>query len=45
MIKPLLNTVNSDVKLPKNTVLGFITKVENVECVGKYVLNHNAVYE
>ena len=33
MIIPLLNTVNSDVKLPKNAVLGSITKVENVECV------------
>ena len=33
MIIPLLNTVNSDVKLPKNTVLGSIIKVENVECV------------
>ena len=33
MIVPLLNTVNSDVKLLKNTVLGSITKVENAEYV------------
>ena len=30
---PLLNTVNSIVKLPKNTVLGSITKVDNAEYV------------
>ena len=41
MIIPLLNTVNSDVKLPKNTVLGSITKVENAAMCRKYVLNHN----
>ena len=29
----LLNTVNTDVKLLKNTVLGMITKVENIECI------------
>ena len=33
MLVPLLNTVNSVVKLPKNTVLGSITKVENTEYV------------
>ena len=31
MLVPLLNTVNSVVKLPKNTVLGSITKVDNAE--------------
>ena len=31
MLIPLLNTVNSVVKLPKNTVLGSITKVDNAE--------------
>ena len=30
MIIPLLNTVNTDAKLLKNTVIGSITKVENV---------------
>ena len=33
MLVPLLNTVSSAVKLPKNTVLGSITKVDNVEYV------------
>ena len=33
MLVPLLNTVNSVVKLPKNTVLGSITKVDNAEYV------------
>ena len=33
MLVPLLNTVNSVVKLLKNTVLGSITKVENAEYV------------
>ena len=33
MLVPLLNTVNSVFKLPKNTVLGSITKVDNVEYV------------
>ena len=33
MLVPLLNTVNSVAKLPKNTVLGSITKVENAEYV------------
>ena len=33
MLVPLLNTVNSVVKLLKNTVLGSITKVDNAEYV------------
>ena len=33
MLVPLLNTINSVVKLWKNTVLGFITKVDNAEYV------------
>ena len=33
MLVPLLNTVNSVVKLPKNTVLGSITKVDIAEYV------------
>ena len=33
MLAPLLNTVNSVVKLPKNTVLGSITKVDNAEYI------------
>ena len=35
MLVPLLNTINSVVKLPKNTVLGSITKEDN----GEYVQN------
>ena len=33
MLVPLLNTVNSVVKLPKNTLLGSITKVDNAEYI------------
>ena len=33
MLEPLLNTMNSVVKLQKNTVLGSITKVDNAEYV------------
>ena len=33
MLVPLINTVNSVVKLSKSTVLGSITKVDNVEYV------------
>ena len=33
MLIPLLNTMNSVVKLPKNTVLGSITKVDNADYV------------
>ena len=39
MLVPLLNTVNSVVKLPKNTVLGFITKVDNA----KYLQNMSSL--
>ena len=33
MLIPLLNIMNSVVKLPKNTILGSITKMDNVENV------------
>ena len=33
MIIPLLNTTNTDIKYLKNTVLGSITRVDNVEYV------------
>ena len=33
MLVPILNTINSVVKLPKNTVLGSITKMDNAEYV------------
>ena len=33
VLVPLLNTMNSVVKLPKNTILGSITKVDNAEYV------------
>ena len=33
MTIPLLNTANADIKLLKNTILGSITRVDNVECV------------
>ena len=33
MILPLLNTANTNINLLKNTILGSITKVENMECV------------
>ena len=33
MLIPLLNVMNSVVKLPQNTILGSITKVDNMENV------------
>ena len=33
LIIPLLNTAYTDIKLFKNTVLGSITRVDNVECI------------
>ena len=33
LIIPLLNTANTDINLLKNTVLGSIARVDNVECV------------
>ena len=35
MIIPLLNTANTDIKLLKNTILGSITREDNVECIEK----------
>ena len=44
MLIPLLNVMNSVMKLPKNTILGFITKVDNVENVqSTYSLKHHNV--
>ena len=44
MLIPLLNIMNSVVKLPKNTILGSITKVDNAENVQNiYSLQHNNV--
>ena len=44
MLIPLLNVMNSVVKLPKNTILGSITKVDNVENVqSTYSLKHHNV--
>ena len=44
MLIPLLNVMNSIVKLPKNTILGSITKVDNVENVqSTYSLKHHNV--
>ena len=44
MLIPLLNIMNSVVKLPKNTILGSITKVHNVENVQKiYSPKHHSV--
>ena len=33
LIIPLLNTANTDIKLLKNTILGSIARVDNVECI------------
>ena len=33
LIIPLLNIANTDIKLFKNTILGSITRVDNVECI------------
>ena len=42
MLIPLLNVMNSIVKLPKNTILGSITKVDNTENVQNiYSLKHH----
>ena len=44
MLIPLLNVMNSDVKLPQNTILGSINKVDNVENVqSSYSLKHHNV--
>ena len=44
MLIPLLNVMNSVVKLPKNTILGSITKVDNMENVqSTYSLKHHNV--
>ena len=44
MLIPLLNVMNSVVKLPKNTILGSITKVDNVENVqSSCLLKHHNV--
>ena len=44
MLIPLLNVMNSVVKLPQNTILGFITKVDNMENVQiTYSLKHHNV--
>ena len=44
MLIPLLNIMNSVVKLPKNTILGSITKVDNAENVQNiYSLKHHNV--
>ena len=44
MLIPLLNIMNLVVKLPKNTVLGSITKVDNAEIVQNiYSLQHHHV--
>ena len=44
MLIPLLNVMNSVVKLPKNTILGSITKVDNMENVQSiYSLKHHNV--
>ena len=44
MLIPLPNVMNSVVKLPQNTILGSITKVDNVEHVqSTYSLNHHNV--
>ena len=41
---PLLNIMNTVVKLPKNTILGSISKVDDVENVqSSYSLKHNHV--
>ena len=42
MLVPLLNTMNSVVKLPKNTILGSITMLDNAEYVQNiYSLQHH----
>ena len=44
MLIPLLNIMNSVVKLPKNTILGSITKVDNAENVQNiYSLQHHHI--
>ena len=44
MLIPLINVMNSVVKLPKNAILGFITKADNAENVqGIYSLKHHHV--
>ena len=44
MLIPLLNVMNSVVKLPKNTILGSITKVDYMENVhSTYSLKHQNV--
>ena len=44
MLIPLLNVMNSVVKLPKNTILGSITKVDNMENVqSTYPIKHHNV--
>ena len=44
MLIPLLNIMNSVVKLPKNTILGSITKVDNAESIQNiYSLQHHNV--
>ena len=44
MLIPLLNIMNSVVKLPKNTILGSIAKVDNAESIQNiYSLQHHNV--
>ena len=44
MLIPLLNIMNSVIKLPKNTILGSITKVDNAENVQNiYSPKHHSV--
>ena len=39
LIIPLLNTANTDIKLLKNTILGSIARVDNVECIENFSSN------
>ena len=44
MLIPLLNVMNTVIKLPKNTILGSVNKVDNVDNVqSSYSLKHHNV--